>query len=81
MAGAGERYIQWVTLFDHPDDDTYDGTLGEDDDETPRIKVEIVVEDGGAIRANESTPINMLLGTNQKNKNWNLATDKNDLSQ
>lgn len=30
---------QWITLFEDPDDDLYDGTLGEDDDEIPRINV------------------------------------------
>lgn len=42
---SGERYIQWITLFDHPDDDVYDGLLREDDEETPRIHVEFYVED------------------------------------
>lgn len=37
--------MQWVTLFDHPDDDIYDGILGEDDDEVPRIKLDFMVED------------------------------------
>jgi hypothetical protein len=45
MVVAGQRYIQWITLFDHPDDDVYDGVLGEDDEETPRIRVEFSVED------------------------------------
>ncbi len=34
---VGQRYVNWVTLFDHPDDDIYDGIIGEDDDEYPRI--------------------------------------------
>lgn len=42
----GQRYKQWVTLFDHPDDDVYDGILGEDDDEVPRVLLEFVVDDG-----------------------------------
>lgn len=42
-------YVQWMTLFDHPDDDEYDGILNEDDTETPRIQCEfsIVEEDDG----------------------------------
>ncbi len=39
----GQRYVNWVTLFDHPDDDIYDGIIGEDDDELPRIQMEFVV--------------------------------------
>ena len=33
----GKSYIQWITLFDHPDDDIYDGLLQENDEEVPRI--------------------------------------------
>ena len=32
-------YKQWITLFDDPDDDVYDGVMGEDDEEQPRILV------------------------------------------
>jgi hypothetical protein len=46
----GQRYTQWVTVFDHPDDDVYDGVLGEDDDEVPRIRVEFFVEDAASTR-------------------------------
>ena len=42
---VGRVYRNWVTLFDHPDDDIYDGVVGEDDDEVPRIYLEIIVED------------------------------------
>lgn len=28
---------QWITLFDDVEDDTYDGTLGEDDSDKPRV--------------------------------------------
>lgn len=31
------RYKQWITLFDHLDDDEYDGEMGENDDEHPRV--------------------------------------------
>jgi hypothetical protein len=35
---AGEsKHRQWITLFDHLDDDEYDGEMGENDDETPRV--------------------------------------------
>lgn len=32
-------------MFDHPDDDIYDGLLGEDDDEVPRINIDLIVEE------------------------------------
>ena len=34
-----KQYSQWITLFDHPDDDEYDGNLEEDDEEIPRVHV------------------------------------------
>ena len=37
-AGIGS-YKNWITLFDHIDDDEYDGQLGINDDEDPRILV------------------------------------------
>ena len=30
---------KWITLFDDPNDDLYDGTFEEDDPETPMIQV------------------------------------------
>lgn len=48
----GRPYVQWITLFDHPDDDVYDGILLENDEEVPRIQFEFTVEeiaaDGGS---------------------------------
>ena len=32
-------------MFDHPDDDIYDGILTENDEEVPRIKIEFIVQD------------------------------------
>lgn len=37
MAGDS-RHKQWITLFDHVDDDEYDGEMGENDDEAPRVR-------------------------------------------
>jgi hypothetical protein len=38
MMSAGEsRHKQYITLFDHIDDDEYDGEMGENDDEVPRV--------------------------------------------
>lgn len=39
------KFVQWITLFDHPDDDLYDGDLGDDDEEVPRVKIEFTVEE------------------------------------
>lgn len=39
----GRSYVQWITLFDHPDDDIYDGILTESDEEVPRVKIEFIV--------------------------------------
>jgi len=33
-----------VTLFDSPEDDEFDGDLGDDDDETPRILLKFEIE-------------------------------------
>lgn len=35
----GQTHKQWVTLFDDTDDDVYDGTLGLDDEEGPRLLI------------------------------------------
>jgi hypothetical protein len=47
---VGRVYRQWVTLFDHPDDDVYDGMIGEDDDELPRVQLELLIEDATALQ-------------------------------
>ena len=41
-------YKHWVTILDHLDDDEFDGELGENDDESPRILLEYTTlfEDG-----------------------------------
>ena len=41
-------YKHWVTIFDHLDDDEFDGELGENDEECPRILLEYTThfEDG-----------------------------------
>ena len=43
--------MQWITLFDHPDDDIYDGVLTESDEEVPRIQFEFIVEEIGDTNA------------------------------
>eukprot|EP00347_Sterkiella_histriomuscorum_P007897 403347143 len=44
--GVGNSYMHWITLFDDLDDDIYDGQLGEDDYEQPRILLEYTVVGG-----------------------------------
>ena len=44
--GSGNTYMHWVTLFDNLDDDLYDGQLGEDDWEQPRVLLEYSVIGG-----------------------------------
>lgn len=39
----GGKYRQWITLFEHLDDDEYDGDPGDNDDEEPRILVDFIV--------------------------------------
>ncbi len=41
--GAGQKFIQWVTLYDCLDDDLFEGDLGEDEPDLPRILVEFKV--------------------------------------
>ncbi len=38
------RFKQWVTLFDSPDDDEYDGDFQEQDEEMPRVHFAVSVE-------------------------------------
>ena len=42
----GKTYIHWVGLYDRLDDDIYDGQLGDDDWETPRVLLEYSVIGG-----------------------------------
>jgi hypothetical protein len=44
--GNGGSYVHWVTLFDDLDDDVFDGQLGVDDYDLPRILVEYTVVGG-----------------------------------
>lgn len=41
----GKKYTMWITLFDDQGDDEYDGQMGINDDEQPRILVELTVID------------------------------------
>jgi len=37
LNGGLETYDQWITLFEHEEDDEYDGEMGVNDDEQPMI--------------------------------------------
>jgi len=37
------KYSMWITLFDDQNDDEYDGAMGINDDEDPRVLVEMQV--------------------------------------
>jgi hypothetical protein len=43
--GGVGTYMQWITLFEHEDDDEYDGEMGIDDDEDPRVRVRFITEE------------------------------------
>ena len=43
--GLEGKWQQWITLFDDVNDDEYDGVLGEDDEEDPKILVEFRVDE------------------------------------
>lgn len=44
----GKNYPMWITLFDDQGDDEYDGAMGLNDDEEPRILVEMSIVDPNA---------------------------------
>lgn len=43
LNGGLTSHTQWITLFEHLDDDEYDGQMGIHDDEEPRIKLHFSV--------------------------------------
>lgn len=79
--------VQWITLFDHPDDDVYDGTLCEDDEEIPRVKIEFIVEEidnniSSIVHKKSSTTDSIIVNNNNntsivsvRNSNKNLKTN------
>ena len=40
----------WITLFDDQGDDEYDGAMGLDDDEEPRVLVDIRLKNDNSYR-------------------------------
>ena len=37
LSGGLATYTQWITLFEYDDDDDYDGAMGLNDEEEPRV--------------------------------------------
>lgn len=37
------EYKQWITLFDDPEDDEYDGDLEENDEDHPKILISFAI--------------------------------------
>ena len=60
----GRSYKMWITLFDDQGDDDYDGAMGLNDDEEPRILVQFTVT-----RAAENPPAPNLRSQERKSKN------------
>jgi hypothetical protein len=47
------KFRQWITIFDHIDDDEYDGDLCENDEEYPRVQFSFNVERETSAKPNE----------------------------
>ena len=43
LNGGLNSYTQWITLFEHEEDDEYDGEMGINDDEEPRLQVKFSI--------------------------------------
>lgn len=69
--------LRWVTLFDDPTDDLYDGTFEEDDPETPMIQVWF-----RKIEEVSKTIVKTVITTTtviERNSAWSVQTLKTDL--
>ena len=49
-------YKQWITLFDDPEDDEYDGDLEIDDEDLPKILVSFAITEVTARKEESGTP-------------------------
>ena len=43
LNGGLNTYEQWITLFEHEEDDEYDGEMGANDDEEPRLLIKFQI--------------------------------------
>ena len=55
LAYNGQVVAKWITLFDSPDDDEYDGDFTEDDEEAPRALFHLVIDTAENIKQLEET--------------------------
>mgnify|MGYP001363899688 CR=1 FL=1 len=58
LANKGCVITHWITLFDSPEDDEYDGDFSEDDDEAPKALFRFVVDSALNIKQLEETLLN-----------------------
>ena len=49
-------YKQWITLFDDPEDDEFDGDLEVDDEDLPKILVSFAITEVAAVKEAVGTP-------------------------
>ena len=61
FACGPSRHLQWLTLFDHLEDDEYDGDLTEEDEEMPRIQVMFQIN---KYQQSNSMPVTRTAATN-----------------
>ena len=43
LNGGVGSFTQWITLFEHHDDDEYDGMMGIQDEEEPRVLINFTI--------------------------------------
>jgi hypothetical protein len=43
LNGGLNTYVQWITLFEHEEDDEYDGEMGVNDDEEPMLQIQFQI--------------------------------------
>lgn len=69
---------KWITLFDDPNDDLYDGTFEEDDPETPMIQVWFKkAEEVSKIVKTTTTVITTTI--TERNSAWSVQTLRTDM--
>lgn len=60
---VSKEFSQWLTIFDTLDDDIFDGVLGEDDEEIPRIKVRFEIKESFS---DEDAEVTMVKNSNKE---------------
>ena len=58
LNGGLNTYRQWITLFEHEEDDEYDGEMGINDDEQPMLDIQFeICQDEPEIKRNASQTV------------------------